>query len=924
MSRSQLIALDAIAHFAESRPQSAALIEPDGPTLSYKELWEQIEMLSCQLEEAGVIAGERVAVLLPQGALQVLAVAGVLNRHAVIPLQIKTTPAEVTASLRKLSVAALIAAPEFEAEADAAIGLGIIVLIARRGESQKDWEIRIPDLRSSLRSAPSEAVALFITSATTGASKIVPRNAANLNAGITSKCNSAQLTASDRLLLMIPQCFGVALRYAHAQFSLGGVVIATGGFDPTAYVSWLNKLRPTWYICAPAVHQAALAQLKSEPPSRPASLRFIESAFAPLSEEVRQELEQILEVPMLVLYGASEAGDIASESLCTGPHVPNRAGRSCGLEIGIMNSSGLLMPPGKEGEIAVRGPTVVTGYEDNPEATRAAFQDGWFRTGDAGRLDADGNLYVTGRLKEIINRGGEKIVPSEVDAVIASHPAVLDAAAFAVPHRTLGEDVACAVVLRGEKGPRVSPIELRRYAAQRLAPFKVPRHIRFVDQIPRGEIGKPLRRLLSERFGGTGAGQPKLSDPENRLSTLEVDDLQHQIRQIWARILSRDDVDLDEDFFEAGGDSLAAITMLAEVDQRLGCNTSASAAGFIDEPTIANLTTLVGKPAFSAPDFGGQSDIQIFPISTGGSSPPFYCVPANEDEGLYFRRLAKYLQGIMDVVIVRPANTLYGSGLFTFERAGEHAASLILREQHEGSYLVGGFCFGGIVASEVTRQLALHNRDVRLVLFDAPMPGPYTFLGYIRSRFGRGMRKGETAIDERLSRPAASIETSGQTDLPGASEFVRIPAYLRNRAVPTFWTRWRRVLWYLLVPLRRLLVPFEHTAFVQWLVRKSQEDYFPFFRARTINAPILHFLSADGMGTGAKGTGRAGTDGIDTGLNASRLRWRDVARGGIEERSIPLDHQRLLHESNLPEIANTLIQWASRNSAVSLNADVGR
>ncbi|SPE32290.1 putative o-succinylbenzoate--CoA ligase [Candidatus Sulfotelmatomonas gaucii] len=914
MGRTQLASLDAIAHYADSSPQSIALIEPEGPTLNYKELWAQIETLSCRLEEASIGSGERVAVLLPQGGQQVLAVTGVLNRHVAIPLQTKTTPKEVEASLHKLSVSALIAAPEFEAEADAAFEQGITVLVARKGESPKDWQIRVPASRHNSCNEPSEAVVLTITSATMGGFKIVPKTAANIDAGIASMCNWAKLTASDRLLLLIPQCFGVSVRCVQAQFCVGGAVIATGGFNSADYVSWINNLRPTWYICSPAVHQAAMEQLRCEPPSRSVTLRFIESCFAPLPEKLRQELEQILGVPMLLRYGASEAGDIASEFLSSGGHVPNRVGRSCGLEIGIMNSTGLLLPAGEEGEIAVRGPTVVSGYMDNPEATRAAFQDGWFRTGDSGRLDPDGNLYLTGRLKEIINRGGEKIIPAEVDAVIEAHPAVLEAVAFAVPHRTLGEDVACAVVLRGGNEPRVSAIELRRYAAQRLASFKVPHRIRFVDEIPRGEIGKPQRRLLTEKFGGAIADLPALLNSEDHRPALEIEDVYHQIRQIWARILNRDDVDLDEDFFDAGGDSLAAMTMLAEVDQRLGSKSTGYIASFIDEPTIRNLTTLAGRPEFPRPAFGAPSDMQIFPVRAGGSGPTFYCVPGDEDEGIYFRRLARHLQGIMDLAIVRPANTFYGPGLFTFERAGEEMAAIILREQPQGPYLVGGFCFGGIVASEAARQLALRNRDVRLVFFDVPMPGPYTLLGYFGRRLGRGLRERKTDGNEHTSPAIKHPETA----LLRATRFAMIPIRAARLLAHSVRTRWRRFVWYSMVPLRRWFVPIEHVHFFQWLMRKSQEDYFPFFRARTIDAPILHFLSSDGMGT----TRGAGRDAMDTGLNASRLRWRDVACRGIEELFVPLDHSRILHESNLPGIVNRLMQWTGKNYRASLNAEV--
>jgi acyl-CoA synthetase (AMP-forming)/AMP-acid ligase II/thioesterase domain-containing protein/acyl carrier protein len=887
MARSRLVSLDAIAHYAESTPQSPALIEPDGATFSYKDLWAQIEMVSRRLEGAGIGAGERVALLLPQGGGEVLAATGVLNCHTAITLKTKSSTTEVEACLKMLSVSALIAAPEFEAQVEAAIGLGITVLVARKGESPKDWHIRVPALQLNPRNPPPEAVTFSFSSGTTGTSKIVPVTATNLNARITSLSNSVQLTASDRLLLMISQSFGVSVLYTHAQFSVGGVVIATEGFDPASYSSWLNKLRPTWYICAPTVHHATLSQLKAEPPSRPLSLRLIESSFAPLPEELRKELEQILGVPVLTQYGATEAGIIASESLSSGGRIPTRVGRSRGSEIGIMSSSGLLLPAGQEGEIAVRGPAVASGYVDTPELTRVAFRDGWYRTGDAGRLEADGNLYLTGRLKEIINRGGEKIGPAEVDAVLATHPAVLEAAAFALPHRTLGEAVACAVVLRGGDSPRVSAIELRRFLSERLAPFKVPHRIVFVGKIPRAELGKPQRWLLTERFG---QGRTTPSDPaetwDPRLPYV-TNDLRYKIREIWGRILDRDDVALSEDFFEAGGDSLAAVNMLSEVDERFGSKTSELAASFFDEPTIEHLTTLVGAPVFPRPAYGASNQIQIFPVRANGSGTRMYLAAADEDEGLYFRRLAKRLEGIIDVSVVRPANTFYSRSLFTFESAAEEMTKLILQEQGEGPYIVGGYCFGGVVAFEAARQLALGNRQVRLILFDVPMPGYPGFLCYVKNEFLSVLRR---LLHEQRIKPDVSPGPTADANMPLSTT----PTSMGKRMSQIAKSRSRMFLWYAISHARQSVQPLEKYRLIQRLLETSTREYFPVYRARPIDVPILHFLCAEEL---------------DDFMASSRLGWRNVARHGIEERSIPQNHMNALHESSLPAIVEVIQKW---------------
>ena len=607
-------ALRAIAHYAELTPQAPALIEPGGIVLNYKELWNQIEAISRRLREAGIGPGQRVAILLPQGALQVLAVTGVLNEHVAIPLQTKTTTAEVEAHLRRLSVTALITSQEFMEETESAIQSGVIVLIVREGETPNEWRIRTTNVARTSPVETTNAILFLITSATTGNSKIVPLSPANLDAGNESTRDAARLTSADRLLLMVSLCHRLGIENALAQLLAGGAVIATHGFDPSAYIHWLNSQEPTWYVCAPTVHQGALLQLRNGRPSAPHSLRLLQSAGAPLPVEVRQELEEILCVPVLNGYGATEAHYIAIEAFPPIHLEPDAAGRSCGSEIGIMAASGELLLSAEEGEIVVRGAAVFSGYYDDPEATDAAFHNGWFRTGDLGHLDREGNLFVTGRLKEMINRGGEKILPGEVDAAFESHPAVLEAAAFAVPHPTLGEDVACAVVLRTGTESQVSARELRRYATQHLASFKVPHRIYFVDEIPRGELGKPQRWSLTESLSGRNATAPT---PAEITEQLKANGIVINLHEIWERILDREDLGFDEDFFEAGGDSLAAINMLAEVDQRFGSQTSAAAASFIDEPTLAHLAGLVGNPSPPRPSGNDSGEMQIFPVRDG-------------------------------------------------------------------------------------------------------------------------------------------------------------------------------------------------------------------------------------------------------------------------------------------------------------------
>ena len=867
MRTSSCDALRAIVHYAEVSPRAPALIEPDGIILSYKQFSDQIEAISRRLREAGVGPGQRVAILLPPGALQVLAVAGVLNQHVAIPLQTKTTSSEVESNLRRLAASALIVPPKHEAEARSAGDLGLAVIVARDNQSPEAWDLRFRATPLSQPAQQSGTVLCLITSATTGHSKVVPLTTANLDAGIESRRRTLQLTASDRLLLMTSFCHIIGVENALAQFAVGGVVIATGGFDPARYLHWLNELRPTWYDCAPTVHQAALKQLKSGPLELPVALRFLQSAGAPLREDVRQGLEQVLQVPVFNDYGMTEACPIAVDAYLDGGRVANSAGRSAGLEIGIMSSSGNLFQAGEVGEIAVRGAAVFPGYEDDAAANLSAFFDGWLRTGDLGHLDQQGNLFVTGRLKEMINRGGEKILPGEVDAAFEAHPAVLEAAAFAVPHPTLGEDMACAVVLRTGTEAQVSAHELRRYATQNLASFKVPHRIHFVDEIPRGELGKPQRWLLTERLSGRNAATPT---PAEITEQIAVDGLVLKLHEIWSRILGREDLGFDEDFFEAGGDSLAAINMLAEVDQRFDTQTSGMAASFIDEPTLEHLASLVGNPSPPKPVGNDSSDMQIFSIGEGGSHTRLFCFPPDGTEGLPFRRLARLLQGEIDLSVVRPANTWYSHSLYTFEQIAAEAIAQIRLVQPQGPYFLCGHCFGGVVAFEAAQQLSRQRQEVRLIFFEVLMP---SFPGFFRDwRIWIG------AIWRQWKR----LWTS---EHPGLIGNLKIAA--------------RLFLWSAFADFRRFLVPIQNVPRIHRILEWAQDDDYPFYGLRTLDAPCLHILSADEPSH------------FDAIRAASRFGWRSYARRGIEEEYVAFDHHNVLHEFNMPRIAEILRTWSA-------------
>ncbi|NDG49802.1 MAG: AMP-dependent synthetase, partial [Rhodospirillales bacterium] len=337
---------------------------------------------------------------------------------------------------------------------------------------------------------------------TTSRPKIVPLTQRNLCASARHIGKALALTADDTCLNIMP-LFHIHGLIAATLSSLvaGGQVVATPGFNALRFFGWLDSEKPSWYTAVPTMHQAILERAKrnQEIISR-ARLRLIRSSSASLPPQVMTELEAVFGCPVLESYGMTEAThQMTSNPLPPRPRKPGSVGVAAGPEVAIMDEEGLILPQGALGEVVIRGPNVTQGYENNPDANLKGFAAGWFRTGDQGSLDEEGYLRITGRLKEIINRGGEKVSPLEVDEVLMDHPAVQQVVTFAVPHAKLGEEVGAAVVLR--EGMACAENELRDFARQKLADFKVPRHVVFLAEIPKGATGKLQRIGLAAKLG---------------------------------------------------------------------------------------------------------------------------------------------------------------------------------------------------------------------------------------------------------------------------------------------------------------------------------------------------------------------------------------------------------------------------------------
>ena len=491
-----------------------AIVTPDGSVLTHGELRAEVDRLGGRLRALGLGVGDRIAIVVPNGPEMALAFLAAACTGCAAPLNPRYRTDELRFYLDDLGAKALITLPDDSGTAAREAGAGVLP-VALTG-SAADGP-RALDLIASSPAGPSagtgpsaEDVALVLhTSGTTSRPKIVPLRQRHLARSAAGIAESLALTADDRSLQVMPlfHIHGL-LAGLLAPLSVGGSVACTEGFDAFRFFAQLEALKPTYYTAVPTMHQMVIARsARHRDAARGAGLRFVRSSSASLPEPVLHELGELFGAPVVEAYGMTEA----THQMCANPLPPAGAkprsvGVPTGIELAVLDSRNRLLAPGERGEVSIKGPTVIDGYESNPDANAAAFTDGWFRTGDEGFLDTDGYLFLTGRLKEQINRGGEKVSPLEVDEALLRHPAVAQAVTFAMPHPKLGEEVAAAVV--AADGTQADERELRRFLSQSLAAFKVPRRVLVLDELPKGPTGKLQRIGLAERLGLTPSGGP--------------------------------------------------------------------------------------------------------------------------------------------------------------------------------------------------------------------------------------------------------------------------------------------------------------------------------------------------------------------------------------------------------------------------------
>jgi len=479
------------------RTRTAVIVPEKGLRVSYDALDRQVTEMASVLAATGIRRGERVAIVLPNGLPALVSFLAASMVGTAAPLNPAYRHDEFSFFLQDTSARLVICPPTGSEEARrAAEELSLPVLAA---EMDSEGTVHVPNAPQATPptlSLPQDVALVLHTSGSTGRPKRVPLEHANLTLSARNIMATYRLTPEDVSLCIMPlfHVHGLVASVL-ATFASGGSVVVPGRFDALSFWRNVIEYRVSWYSGVPTMHQLLLARAhgKGKPPGAEC-LRFIRSCSTPLSVEVIHKLEAEFGVPVVEAYGMTEAAhQMSSNPLPPEERRPGSVGKPQGIEISVMGAKGVHMQHSHRGEIVIRGLSVFRGYENNPEANESAFVDTWFRTGDEGFLDSHGYLHITGRIKELINRAGEKISPREIDKVLLSHPAVSAAVTFGFPHATLGEEVAAAVTLNE---PR-SEEELLAWCRERLAEFKCPKKLYIVESIPQTATGKIRRGAVA-------------------------------------------------------------------------------------------------------------------------------------------------------------------------------------------------------------------------------------------------------------------------------------------------------------------------------------------------------------------------------------------------------------------------------------------
>jgi acyl-CoA synthetase (AMP-forming)/AMP-acid ligase II/thioesterase domain-containing protein/acyl carrier protein len=711
----------AIAELAATQGEVAAILAPGRAPLTFARLHARVEEIRATLNSFGIGCGDRVAAALPAGPETAVCFFAVASCATYAPLNPEYAEDEFDRYFARLRpVAVIVPADAGTAVRNSATRSRIrIIELVGMDSAAGEFELRcsVASGCAEPRWGTSEDLALILlTSGMTDQPKVVPMKHRHLIAHSRASRSHFGISRDDRYLHVMPMFHGHGIKSGLVLPMLAGSgVICAPRLDAASIFMSMATMGATWYSAGYALQRTLCDRISDfQNVARSVKLRFSVSSSGPVDVRVIERLEAAFGAPVLNRYSSSETCLLTCEPLPPRTRKRGTAGIPVLNEIRVVDANGAALGAGEEGEIVARGPGVMDGYLDDPEANLRAFVDGWFRTGDAGCFDEDGYLTITGRIKDLINRGGEKIAPSEVERVLGDHPAVDRICVFGIAHPTLGEEVAAAVVpAQATLADERSIID---FAYARLANFKVPRRVIFTPELPMLATGKIDRRALSRAYAESSAAAPSAAQSE--ASPLRFAD---EVAALWQRLLGVETIPHHADFFLSGGDSLKITELLVAIQQRFGVRTSMREL-LQEGATVAGIARLIARAPTEARCFDPLPR-GIMALKVDGDRPPLFAVPGSDGNAGSYVHFCQWLDerwplyGLLSRGLDGTSEPLDRMAEIAVDHI-EHIRAL----QPCGPYFLIGACFGGRVAYEIARQLEAAGERVAFLAMLDPSP----------------------------------------------------------------------------------------------------------------------------------------------------------------------------------------------------------
>ncbi len=855
--------IEEISRISTRTPNSIALLAPGKNPTSYAQVVAQINSTLLDLAKYGITGDTRVAISLNDTDELGILMIGVMSIAVAVPLNPRLTPSELQSSFSSIKPRILITTADSTAAHIAAeAGIPVVQIVVDPDSRAGRYTLKFPELLEQRSNAVTlrnrhDTSLIIPTSGTTGQSKLVPLTQAGLLYTMRSNINELKFTQDDRLLGVMPLYHIHGLGALLCMLLSGGSAVITAGFNPDLFLQQLIDHQITWYTAVPTIHQSMLQTAETKSGSQLAKIirdsnkiRIVRSGSAPMPKGIPEKLEALFNATYIEAGGATET----SAYFCT-----NRPGNRTfgsigqpvpGTTVAIRDDAGNLVGPGIPGEIVIKGPGVFSGYINNPVANAESFVDGFFRSGDLGHYDVNGFFYITGRIKEQINRGGMKISPVEVDEAISAHPSVQSAATFALPDIMLGQEVAIAVIVK--QGATLTELELQRFASERLADYKVPRAIYFTKTIPTGGTGKILRRKLTEQYS-----QPQI-ESKRTWKGPPTTPIEQALASIWSQVLGREIRNIEAPFFSLGGDSLQALNVCLMIEKRF--NRTIPLAAMTAHPTIHSMAKVLSDDGWK-PEPGA-------PIVLRDGEPEgktLFVLPGVGGNIYSYHAFVRHFSDNVRVIgFPLPGADGLEAPIPSIEKLADRFIEQIRKLQPTGPYALCGYSFGGRLVLEIAHRLRTAGEQVPVAaVFDtfAPdWPPPLNAAQRTKLHLKKLLEQGPTGIIKKIKKKLARKKSSKGS---------------------------------------------EKSLMIQGMLENSQLD-------QEKNAIVLAYASAGNDWTPPKITGpiqvfRATDNAFFHGSDLSEptLGWCEYVSGEIKVEYIKGNHMTILHEPHVTEFAKT-------------------